>query len=86
MKALWEVAGHLTSLPDAVEGQIQGHGRKMMTMLAASILCHFRRAKIHFPLTLFESKVISREEADAVLAEATQLVRGALPQKKKTPK
>ena len=82
MKALGDVAVRLASFPAKVEGRLHGHGRQMMATLAVSILCHFHRANIPFPMTLFKSKAVSREEADAARAEAAQLVKGALPGKK----
>ena len=57
----------------------------MMKTLAVSILSHFRRAKIPFPMALFESGTVSKEEADIVPAKAGHLVRGAIPKKNKSP-
>ena len=54
----------------------------MMTTLAMSILCHFCRANIPFPMTIFKSEVVGKKEANAANAEAAQLVKGALPGKK----
>ena len=62
MKTLGDATDHLASLPAKVEGQIHGHGRKMMTTLAVTILCHFRRANIPFPMTLFKSEAVSKGE------------------------